>query len=326
MSDITLDRSAFSDRANGQGRARLAAADRHRVKINLYTPDEVRGLADALARPEVAYAPGDIDCLMVADSYLMTHLGRDSTRLTPQEQPAFLDTLCGLVEGVAKTAHAVFTGPARPWVLGDMPDGAAATPAMAVANARRLCDAGADAVKLELGSAAAWDALASIADTGIPAVAHLGYQPTFNDNRRYGSGPAEAALLVSSAADAARIGAFGMVLERVDPALVAMVAAPGGPFPLVWSIFCGTAPYAGYSLNVWDSVIRPPVPRRGFPASASLEVADYPARYTVPTIADHLVAALGLIAAGGYPAAIPSRLSEPELTDLRALWQSATAD
>ena len=325
MSEVLLDRSAFLDRVAGQGRARLAMPDRHRVKVNLYTPDEVQGLADALSRPEVPFGPEDIDCLMVADSYLMTHLGRDSTRLGPYEQAAFLDTLCHLVEGVAQAAEAAFTGSIRPWILGDMPDGAAITPARAINNARRLCDAGADAVKLELGSAAAWDALAGITDAGIPAVAHLGYQPTFNDNRRYGSEPAEAALLISGAADAARMGAFGLVLERVDPGLVTIIAAPGGPIPLVWSIFCGTSAYAGYSLNVWDAVIRPPTPRRGFPASASLDAAAYPERYTVPTIADHLAAALGLIAGDDYPAAIPSRLSDQEVAELRSLWLSATS-
>ncbi len=326
MSEVLLDRSDFPDRVAGQARRRLAAPDRHRVKVNLYTADEVRGLAVALARADVAYGPADIDCLMVADSYLMTHLGRDSTRLPPGEQAAFLGTLCGLVADVARTADAVFTGASRPWILGDMPDGAARTPAMATASALRLCEAGADAVKLELGSAGAWDALATIAAAGIPVVAHLGYQPTFNENRRYGSEPAEAALLVSGAADAARMGAFALVLERVDPALVSIIAAPGGPVPLIWSIFCGTAPYAGYSLNVWDSVIRPPVPRRGFPACASLDASVYPQGYTEPVIADHVAAALGLIAEGGYPAPMPSRLAEPEAAQLRSLWQSATAD
>lgn len=326
MSEILLDRSEFSERIAAQGRARLATPDRHRIKINLYTPDEVFGLAEAVNRPDVACGPDDLDCLMVADSYLMTHLGRDSTRLAPYEQPGYLDTMCRLTEGVARAAEAAFTGVDRPWILGDMPDGAAITPARAVTNARRLCDAGADAVKLELGSAAAWDALAAICAAGIPTVAHLGYQPTFNDNRRYGSQPVEAALLLSGAADAARMGAFGLVLERADPALVALVAAPGGPLPLVWSIFSGTAAYAGYSLNVWDAVIRPPVPRRGFPASASLDAADHPDRYTVPVIADHVAAALDLIADGSYPAAIPSKLSEPAVAELRSVWRSATAD
>jgi len=301
-----------------QIRLRNAHPDRARIKVNLYTDAEVRAVAAAVAELEAAGDPSRIDCLMVADSYLMTHLGRGSTRLEGEaEQSEVFDMMLGLVRGVAGEA-ARFPGDPRPWVLGDLPDGAAATPAKAVESIARMIGAGADAVKVEVISPAVFESISAAAARGLPTVAHIGYKPQIGANRKYGDTEDEALSLFAEARSARDAGAIGLVLERVSQPVVALItrAHPRG-LP-VWAIFCGQTPLAGQSLNVFDSVVRPGFAATGFPPTSTLARSDFPAGYTHEVIARHFAALLRLTYDGAFPPRLSSALAPDALARLDA--------
>ncbi len=285
-----------------QRAARVARPDRPRLKVNLYTALETRAAARAARTLAAEGPPPGIDCLMVGDSYLMTHLGRPSTRLdTPAEEAGALDLLVGLVAEVRRALDGEDWPGQPPWLLGDLPDGAAASLGRAEAAAGRMAAAGAEALKVELGGPESWAVLEGLARRGEAVVAHLGYAPQKTTNRRYGGDLAEAAALFAAARRARDAGAVAIVLERVDPAVHARLAAPApGGLP-VYAIFSGAAPNTAQNLNVWDAVVRPDTPRHAFPPTAVLDRADVPAGYTEDLIADRLAALVRLALAGRYP-------------------------
>ncbi|MEO5373774.1 MAG: 3-methyl-2-oxobutanoate hydroxymethyltransferase [Alphaproteobacteria bacterium] len=318
MSDV-LDRTDVPARLRHLTGMRERHPDRPRVKVNLYRGAEVAAVAEA-AR-EVARERGheSIDCLMVADSYLMTHLGRSSTRLDPAERDWFMDVMCDLTAEVARATAQSFAADTRPFIIGDMPDGAAETPVAALANARRLCAAGADVVKLEVHGEATFAALAEVAAAGVPAIAHLGYVPQSSANRRYGTTVQEALELFALARRARAAGAVGLVLERVTVAVNSRLSAPAATGLPVWSVFSGRCRHAGQSLNVWDSVFRPGFAAIGFPPTAELTRESYPAAYTHDTIRSRFAALLRLTLDGHFPI-LPAATGEPPLGDV-APWE-----
>ena len=72
--------------------------------------------------------------------------------------------------------RAVARGVKRALLVADLPIHTYDTPEEAVANARRLVDAGAQAVKLE-GGASHVAQIAAIVNAGIPLMAHIGMLP-----------------------------------------------------------------------------------------------------------------------------------------------------
>ena len=300
-------------RLESQHRLRRERPDRARIKVNLYTDAEARAVAAAVAELESAGEPSRIDCLMIGDSYLMTHLGRASTRLEGEaEQAEVFARMLGLVKGVAREARD-FPGDPRPWVLADLPDGAASTPAKAVDSIRRMIDAGADAVKVEVISPAVFDAIADAGAKGAPTVAHIGYKPQVGANRKYGDTEEEALALFDEAHRARDAGAFGLVLERVSQPVMGLITRPHDRGLPVWAIFCGQAPGAGQSLNVFDSVIRPSFAAIGFPPTSTLPRDAFPANYTHAVIARHFAALLKLTYAGTFPPRLSSALDDATL-------------
>jgi 3-methyl-2-oxobutanoate hydroxymethyltransferase len=104
-----------------------------------------------------------VDVLLVGDSLGMVVLGfPDTTHVT-------LDHMLHHVAAVARAKP-------RALVIGDLPIHTYGTPGMAVASARRLREAGAEAVKLEGGVRQA-EKVRAIVDEGIPVVGHLGMLP-----------------------------------------------------------------------------------------------------------------------------------------------------
>ena len=137
------------------------------------------------------------------------------------------DTLGMVVLGYPDTTHvtmdhmthhtaAVRRGVTNGLVVADLPIGSIATPAVAVANSRRLMDAGAEAVKLE---GPHFDVIGAIVGAGIPVMAHLGMLPqqvlTEGGYRIKGKTDEEAAALVEQARGVQVAGAFAVVLEIV---------------------------------------------------------------------------------------------------------------
>lgn len=104
----------------------------------------------------------------------------------------------------------------------DLPIGTYKTPADAVANARRLVAAGAQAVKAEGGSAIIEQVRAIVA-AGIPYCGHLGMLPQrVREEGGYkikGRNEEEHQALIRDAQLLADAGAFALVLEIVTPAV-----------------------------------------------------------------------------------------------------------
>src|SRR3954447_18555799 len=104
-----------------------------------------------------------LDILLVGDSLGMVVLGyEDTTSVTMEE--------------MIHHTRAVRRGTQRALVVSDLPIASYDTPEAALANARRLVAAGADAVKLE-GGVAVEPQITAITTAGIPFMGHIGMSP-----------------------------------------------------------------------------------------------------------------------------------------------------
>ncbi len=148
---------------------------------------------------------GGLDIILVGDSLGMVVLGyRDTTSVT--------------MEHMAHHTAAVGRGVERGLVVADLPIGSCEMAEEAVANSRRLIEAGADAVKME---GARPEASRAIVAAGIPLMGHLGMLPQrVREEGGYhvkGRTEAEAGALVGQAREVEAAGAFAVVLELVEP-------------------------------------------------------------------------------------------------------------
>jgi 3-methyl-2-oxobutanoate hydroxymethyltransferase len=156
---------------------------------------------------------GGIDLILVGDSLGMVVLG-------------YADTTSVTMEAMVHHTGAVCRGVKDALVVADLPIGSCATPADAVANSRRLIEAGAGAVKIEGAltaeiSAIVWD--------GIPLVGHLGMLPQRvrkeGGYHMKGKTAREAGALLEEARAVEGAGAFALVLELVQPEVAARISA-----------------------------------------------------------------------------------------------------
>jgi 3-methyl-2-oxobutanoate hydroxymethyltransferase len=156
-----------------------------------------------------------LDILLVGDSLGMVVLGyEDTTSVTMEE--------------MLHHTRAVRRGTQRALVVSDLPFASYNTPEYALANARRLVEAGADAVKLE-GGVAVERQIAAITAAGIPFMGHIGMSPQNVRNEGgyhlKGKTDEEAARIEEDAAAVQRAGAFSVVLELVKPAVAQRISA-----------------------------------------------------------------------------------------------------
>ena len=184
----------------------------------MQTPDDIRQ-AKALGRKIAALTAYDyptarlldesgVDLILVGDSLGMVVLGYpDTTEVTMED----------MIHHTRAVARAVRNAV----LVSDLPARSYRTPEEAVANARRLVDAGARAVKLE-GGAALRAQLAAIHAAGIPVVGHIGMLPqSVREEGGYkvkGRSEAEAQALLQDGRAVQEAGAFAVVLEIVSPA------------------------------------------------------------------------------------------------------------
>ena len=148
-----------------------------------------------------------IDIILVGDSVGMVVLGYgDTTEVT-------------LAEMIHHTKAAA-RGVKRALLVADLPIHTYDGPAQAVASARALMAAGAQAVKLEGGVSHVPQIEAVVAD-GIPVMGHIGMLPqSVREEGGYkvkGRTQAEAAALVRDGLAVEKAGAFAVVLEIVNP-------------------------------------------------------------------------------------------------------------
>ncbi len=161
-----------------------------------------------------------VPLLLVGDSLGMVVLGYpDTTHVTMQE-------MLHHTRAVARACPGAL-------IVADLPFGSYETPGAGVANARRLVEAGAEAVKAEGGRAIAGQARA-IVDAGIPFMGHLGMLPQHvREEGGYhikGKSDEERDALHHDADALEAAGVFAIVLELVAPPvareLTARMAVP----------------------------------------------------------------------------------------------------
>ncbi|MFM8789390.1 MAG: 3-methyl-2-oxobutanoate hydroxymethyltransferase [Chthoniobacterales bacterium] len=153
------------------------------------------------------------DLILVGDSLGMVVLGYpDTTQVT-------------LADMIRHTG-AVGRGVKNALVITDLPIDTYRTPDEAVANARQLIAAGAQAVKLEGGAAVA-PQIRALVDAGIPVLAHIGMLPQhIREEGGYkikGRTAEEADAIRRDAAAVQEGGAFAVVMEIIIPGLTAEI-------------------------------------------------------------------------------------------------------
>ena len=148
-----------------------------------------------------------IDVILVGDSLGMVVLGYEDTTEV---------TLADMVHHTRAAARGV----KRALLVGDLPIHSYDDTEQAVASARALMEAGAQAVKLE-GGASHIAQIEGIIAAGIPVMAHIGMLPqSVREEGGYkvkGRTQAEAEALLADAAAVEKAGAFAVVLEIVAP-------------------------------------------------------------------------------------------------------------
>jgi 3-methyl-2-oxobutanoate hydroxymethyltransferase len=146
-----------------------------------------------------------IDIILVGDSVGMVVLGyEDTTRVTLPE--------------MLHHTRAAARGVKRALVVADLPIHTYDTPEQAVATARELIQAGAQAVKLEGGASHA-RRIEAIVQSGISVMAHIGMLPQSvreeGGYRLKGRSQSEVEQLIFDAHAVEKAGAFAVVLEIV---------------------------------------------------------------------------------------------------------------
>ena len=148
-----------------------------------------------------------VDILLVGDSLGMVVLGfPDTTHVT-------LDHMLHHVAAVARAKPQAL-------VVGDLPIHTYDTPEQALASARRLVAAGAEAVKLEGGVRQA-EKVRAITTAGIPVMGHLGMLPQRvleeGGYRKKGKTPEQSEALREGSQALIDAGVFAIVFESVIP-------------------------------------------------------------------------------------------------------------
>lgn len=153
-----------------------------------------------------------IDLILVGDSLGMVVLGQK-------------DTVDVTLEEMIHHLKAVRRGVQRAPVAVDLPSHTYDTPAQALESARRLVEAGADAVKLEGPLPAI---ISTLTKESIQVIGHLGMLPQHvreeGGYHRKGKSEEESNLLLQAAYDLQAAGCCGIVLELVDASLSSKIS------------------------------------------------------------------------------------------------------
>ena len=154
-----------------------------------------------------------VDFVLVGDSLGMVVLG-------------YADTVDVTMADMLHHVRAVRRGVRRALVGGDLPWHSYESPEEALENARALVAAGADAVKLE-GGTAMLPQIRAIIGAGIPLVGHIGMLPQSvreeGGYKKKGRTGSEAAGLVADAMALDEAGALAIVLEGIVPTVAAEI-------------------------------------------------------------------------------------------------------
>jgi 3-methyl-2-oxobutanoate hydroxymethyltransferase len=156
-----------------------------------------------------------LDIILVGDSVGMVVLGyKDTTQVTLDE--------------MLHHTRAVRRGVKSALLVADMPIHTYDTPVQALATARALMEAGAEAVKLE-GGVTHVAQIGAIVGAGIPLMAHIGMLPqSVREEGGYkvkGRSREQADALLQDALAVEAAGAFSVVLEIIAPETAKTISA-----------------------------------------------------------------------------------------------------
>jgi len=155
-----------------------------------------------------------VPLILVGDSLGMVVLG-------------FPDTTSVTMEMMEHHVRAAARAKPRALLAGDMPYRSYETPEMALANAQRLVQAGADAVKAE-GGREILPQVRAITGSGIPFIGHLGMLPqhVLEEGGYHVKGKVESERdrLLADSVELQEAGAFAIVLELVTPPVAKLLS------------------------------------------------------------------------------------------------------
>ena len=159
-----------------------------------------------------------VDVILVGDSLGMVVLG-------------YPDTTLVTMDDMLHHTRAVARGVAHALVVADLPYGSYDTPEQAVANAQKLVEAGAHAVKFE-GGVSRVSQITAIIAAGIPLVGHIGMLPQqVREEGGYkikGKTTEDAQRLMDDAKALEAAGALAVVMELVKPEVAREITAAIG--------------------------------------------------------------------------------------------------
>jgi len=270
------------------------------LKINIYKWYEVEAIALALDDLSSLGEWRFPDCLMIADSYLTTHLRRISTQLAEEELELFTKVFLDLVYEI-RVAKNRFLHQHPLYLIADMPYGSYENGKLAVKNAEAMIIHGADVVKVEVSSDKQVKIIEELARRDICVMAHIGYAPQTMRNRVYGDTYDEAISIFATARKVRDSGACAIVVERVNELVNQLLCINRKNAVPIYSVFSGKTEYGGQSLNVWDAVIRPQFKARYFPLTATLDVSEFPQSYTTSIIREKFAELLSLALCNEFP-------------------------
>ncbi len=145
-----------------------------------------------------------IDIILVGDSLGMVFQGDSTTKNVTMKQMLY-------------HVHAVSKGAGELPIVGDMPIHSYKNIEIALKNAQRFIEAGADAVKLEGHFP---DTVSYLVEHGIPVQGHIGLLPqTYESFKVVGRKAEEQERLLAEAKDIEQAGAFTLVLESIPEML-----------------------------------------------------------------------------------------------------------
>ena len=154
-----------------------------------------------------------VDILLVGDSLGMVVLGYGDTK-----EVAMND--------MVRHTEAVARGTESALIVSDMPISTYDTVGDALENARRLIDAGADAVKLEGNKP---DVVEALISSGIPVMGHVGLLPQAAERFRVkGKKKREAEHIYADSLELDGLGVFSIVLECIPMGLAKRITEAVG--------------------------------------------------------------------------------------------------
>jgi len=144
-----------------------------------------------------------VDLILVGDSLGMVVLGYETTKKVSMDE-------------MLHHTRAVARGAKNTPIIGDMPIGSYATPEIALENARKFIEAGADGVKVE---GCVKDVIEKLVSDGIPVMGHLGLLPQTAERYSVVGKGEEGERIFRDSLAVDRLGVFSLVLECVPEQL-----------------------------------------------------------------------------------------------------------